>query len=192
MRLEPRFVDHVARIIWMGGIVLGPGNVGPFATANTLNDVEAAAIVFAESRGKLTMVGQDVTRDVRISDDRFRRFHDYGEVGSYLHRIASFYRDAYCRLEPDLAGFPVHDLLVMAYALEPELFTTKRLPVRIETSGDLTAGMTVADFRTARGPSFAPADVTVCLKADGQAILDWYEAVLRSGPGETSCLDVQG
>ena len=48
MRLEPRFVDHVARIIWMGGIVLGPGNVGPFATANTLNDVEAAAIVFAE------------------------------------------------------------------------------------------------------------------------------------------------
>ena len=44
----------------------------------------------------------------------------------------------------------------MAYALEPELFTTKRLPVRIETSGDLTAGMTVADFRTARGPAASP------------------------------------
>ena len=32
IRLEPRLVEHVARIIWMGGIVRGPGNVGPFAT----------------------------------------------------------------------------------------------------------------------------------------------------------------
>jgi purine nucleosidase len=62
MRLEPRFIENVVRIIWMGGIVRGHGNVGPFTTANVLNDVEAAAIVFAESNGKLSMVGQDVTR----------------------------------------------------------------------------------------------------------------------------------
>jgi len=177
MRLEPRFIENVARIIWMGGIVRGHGNVGPFTTANVLNDVEAAAIVFAESNGKLSMVGQDVTRLVRVPDEQFNRMGGYGEVGRYLQMLAAFYRDAYHKwVEPGLAGFPVHDLLVMMYALRPELFKTEMLPVRIETSGELTVGMTVADFRAE--PSY-PRDVCVCTGVNGAETLEWYEAVLR-------------
>ena len=40
--------------------------------------------------------------------------------------------------------FPVHDLLVIAYAVKPELFGTQRLPVTVETTGTATLGMTVA------------------------------------------------
>jgi inosine-uridine nucleoside N-ribohydrolase len=181
MRLEPSFIDSVAGIVWMGGIIRGPGNVGPVTTANVLNDVEAAAIVFSESRGKLTMVGQDVTRHVRIDPERFERIRRSGPLGRYLHEIARFYRDAYLDLEPDLPGFPVHDLLVPAYALRPDLFVTEWLPVRIETAGEMTTGMTVADLRpTTR----AAANVTVCVGARGDDILGWYIEVLEAASGE--------
>ena len=54
----------------------------------------------------------------------------------------------------------------MVYALRPKLFVTERLPARVETTGELTAGMTVADFRPNRQ---VPADITVCTKANGKA-----------------------
>jgi inosine-uridine nucleoside N-ribohydrolase len=182
IRLEPRFIDAVARMIWMGGIVRGRGNVGPFATANVLNDAEAAAVVFAESRGKLTMVGQDVTRHVRIHDDRFEKIGAYGKAGQYLHSIAAHYRDFYREAEPDHVGFPVHDLVAVVHALRPDLFVVEDLPVRVETSGEFTTGMTVLDLRPY--PAW-PADIRVCTGADGEAILELYEEVLCGAARQT-------
>lgn len=175
MRLEPRFVGSVKEIIAMGGTVLGPGNVSAVASANMLNDPEAAKVVFGAGV-PLTMVGLDVTRWVRITPPRRERMRAAGtEIAEFVYRITGFYASAY--LNEGIAGFPVHDLVVMAYALRPDLFETKRLPVDIETEGSLTGGMTVADFRpfTAK-----PANVTVCMKADADGILDWYERVITS------------
>jgi len=65
----------------------------------------------------------------------------------------------------------------MAYALRPDFFEVKRLPVDVETEGALTDGMTVADFRPFTD---RPANVTVCMNADADGILDWYERVITS------------
>src|SRR5688500_7225872 len=46
IRLEPRFAASIKEIIFMGGIVTGYGNVSAVATANVMNDSEAAKIVF--------------------------------------------------------------------------------------------------------------------------------------------------
>jgi hypothetical protein len=44
------------------------------------------------------------------------------------------------------AGAPLHDPCVIAYLLEPSLFTGRHINVEIETGSDLTLGMTVADW----------------------------------------------
>jgi inosine-uridine nucleoside N-ribohydrolase len=175
MRLEPTFAKRVRRIVLMGGIVRGPGNVSAVATANILNDPEAARIVF-ESGADVTMVGQDVTRHVRIEPPLIKAIRDHSSaVATFIGKITRFYESAYKKLEPDISGFPVHDLLVIAYAVKPELFRTKALAVTVETSGTATLGMTVADFRPS---TEAPANVTVCLEVDGPAILGWYRKVI--------------
>jgi purine nucleosidase len=176
IRLEPRFAPSVKEIIYMGGIVTGYGNVTAVATANVMNDSEAAKIVF-NAGIPFTMVGQDVTRWSRMSTERRERLRQVGgEIAEFLYGITEYYGNYYAQIE-DIAGFPVHDLLVMAYALRPELFETRFLHVDVETDGALTAGMTVADFRPS---STATPNVHVCLKADAAQIYDWYEQVIAA------------
>ena len=179
LRLEPEFATSVKRIIHMGGIVRGPGNVTPLATANVLNDAEAAQIVYAAGIDSFTMVGQDVTRRVRILDDRRQRMRDFpGDIAKFIYGITGFYSDAYSTIEAGIPGFPVHDLLVMVYALRPDLFETRPMRVDIETEGRFTTGMTVADFRPFPAPT---PNVHVCLEVDGSGVLDYYEQVIREG-----------
>jgi inosine-uridine nucleoside N-ribohydrolase len=179
LRLEPRFARSVKRVIYMGGIVRGPGNVTPVATANVLNDPEAAQVVFAAGIEDFTMLGQDVTRKVRISDDRRQRMRDLpGDIAKFIYDITGFYAKAYSTIEADIPGFPVHDLLVMVYALRPDLFETRPTRVDIETEGRFTTGMTVPDFRSFPVPT---PNVDVCLEVDGCGALDYYEHVIREG-----------
>ena len=179
LRLEPQFVKHVREIIFMGGIVAGHGNVSAVATANVLNDSEAAKIVFNAGFRCLTMVGQDVTRPTRMLPERRERLRQAGgEIAEFLYEITRYYGNSYTREQ--IPGFPVHDLLVMIYALRPALFKTRLLHVDVETEGALTEGMTVADFRPY---SKVKPNVNVCLKADANAIFDWYEKVIM-----TACL----
>jgi len=179
LRLEPQFVKHVREIIFMGGIVAGHGNVSAVATANVLNDSEAAKIVFNAGFRCLTMVGQDVTRPTRMLPERRERLRQAGgEIAEFLYEITRYYGNSYTREQ--IPGFPVHDLLVMIYALRPALFMTRLLHVDVETEGALTEGMTVADFRPY---SKVKPNVNVCMKADSDAIFDWYEKVIM-----TACL----
>ena len=179
LRLEPQFVKHVREIIFMGGIVAGHGNVSAVATANVFNDSEAAKIVFNAGFRCLTMVGQDVTRSTRMLPERRERLRQAGgEIAEFLYEITRYYGNSYAREQ--IPGFPVHDLLVMIYALRPALFKTRLLHVDVETEGALTEGMTVADFRP---HSKVKPNVNVCVKADADAIFDWYEKVIM-----TACL----
>lgn len=85
LRLEPRFAASVAQIVYMGGIVSGPGNVTSVATANILNDPEAAKVVFNANIEKFTLVGQDVTRKVRVVDDLRLGMRSFGGDIAEIH-----------------------------------------------------------------------------------------------------------
>nr|WP_165491904.1 nucleoside hydrolase [Egibacter rhizosphaerae] len=49
----------------------------------------------------------------------------------------------------------LHDPLAVAAAVDPSVVTTEALPVRVETAGGWTRGMTVVDLRSRRGGSAA-------------------------------------
>jgi len=43
-------------------------------------------------------------------------------------------------------GAPVHDPCVIAYLLEPDIFSGRKINVEIEVASELTRGMSVADY----------------------------------------------
>jgi purine nucleosidase len=66
-------------------------------------------------------------------------------------------------------GAFIHDPLAVAAALDPRLITTEPLYVDVETRGELTTGMTVADRRHLTGK---PANLDVAATADIEAFLE--------------------
>ena len=66
-------------------------------------------------------------------------------------------------------GAFIHDPLAVAAALDPSLITTEPLYVDVETRGELTTGMTVADRRHLTGK---PPNVDVAATADIETFLE--------------------
>ncbi|SDR83321.1 nucleoside hydrolase [Corynebacterium timonense] len=151
VRLEPRIVGRVREIVLMGG-AYGTGNRTASAEFNIAADPEAAQIVFRE-RWSVTMVGLDLTHQALATPEVEKRFAALGtSAGDFLVALIGAFRANY----RDAQGFPdppVHDPCALAYLIDPAVVGTVRVPVDVETRGDLTAGRTVADFRAP-----APAD----------------------------------
>ena len=75
----------------------------------------------------------------------------------------------------DLEGFYgtyIHDALPIGLLTHPEFFETVAAFVQVETSSDLTQGMTVADLRTER--SRPKPNARVCVGVNADAFLQYF------------------
>src|SRR5690625_1783985 len=144
-RLEPRIVDHVREVVVMGG-GYHEGNWTPMAEFNIWVDPEAARIVFDE-QWQLTMVGLDLTHQALVASEVEERIREIdSDLGHFFIGLMGFFREAY----KENQGFtdpPVHDPCTIAYLIDPSIVQTLKAPVRVETHGELTMGMTVTDLR---------------------------------------------
>ena len=86
----------------------------------------------------------------------------------FLADALRFYFEFHQRYDGFYGAF-IHDPLVVAAALDRALVTSEALYVDVETSGELTTGMTVADRRRLTGN--AP-NIDVATTADAEAFLD--------------------
>lgn len=145
VRLEPRIVERVKEVVLMGG-GCRIGNVRPMAEFNIENDPEAAKIVFDE-KWKVVMVGLDLTYQARADKAiRERAAKINTKAGRFLYETLEAFADKY-RAKTGRDDPPVHDPCAVAYVVDPDVVKAVQVPIRIETRGELTAGMTVADFR---------------------------------------------
>jgi ribokinase len=79
------------------------------------------------------------------------------------------------------AGMPLHDPLAMAVAIDPLVVSCTPLPLHIETQGEHTRGMTVADRRERVHGASAGAIVDIALQVDVDRMLSLFaERVLNS------------
>jgi purine nucleosidase len=92
------------------------------------------------------MMPLDVTHKALTTPDRLRRFKDIGtSAGSAVAGMLGFY-DRWDMAKYDLPGGPLHDPTVIAYLLEPDLFSGKKTSVEIDIAPGPTLGMTVVDW----------------------------------------------
>lgn len=164
-RLEPAIVQRVREVVVMGG-GYHEANWTPAAEFNIWVDPEAAAIVFDE-KWELTMVGLDLTHQALATaevEDSVRALGS--DLSQFFLGLMAFFRRAYQQNQ----GFddpPVHDPCTIAYLIDPEIVRTRRAPVRVETKGDLTRGMTVTDLRPATDATAAHTKVATDLDHEG-------------------------
>lgn len=141
----PDIVPRVAEIVLMGGAYFEVGNVTPAAEFNIYVDPEAADIVF-KSGVPIVVMPLDVTHKALTTRARVEAFRALGTpVG---HAVASWtdFFERFDMAKYGSEGAPLHDPCVIAYLLEPDLFTGRHVNVEIEVKGELTLGMTVADW----------------------------------------------
>jgi len=170
--IEPSFTEKVDRIVFMGGVTDGPGNVRPLATANIWNDPEAALIVFHAGFKDIVMVGQDVTRYARMTVARKARLGEIGTAASrFLLNISEIYDKMYAKFEPNTPGFPLHDMLAVAYLIDEGAFKTEKYHVTVETQGHATRGQTVADKRQS---SYLVKQMRVCIEVDVERVFQLF------------------
>jgi len=141
----PDVVARVAELVMMGGAYFEVGNITPAAEFNIHVDPEAAAAVFA-SGVKITVASLDVSHRALTSRDWVAGMRASGtRVGEVVAAWTDFF-ERFDTAKYGSDGAPLHDPLVIAWLLRPDLFTGRQVNVEIELEGRFTRGMTVADW----------------------------------------------
>lgn len=167
LRKDARLLRKAGRIVSMGGAFRVPGNTGPVAEFNYFVDPEAAAEVL-ESGLRVRIVPLDVTETVAVERKEVLRWaRNGGPTARFVARCTRNYM-AYHRATVGFHGGYLHDPAAVIAAMHPEWFDWQRTDVRIETSGRLTRGMSVADFR--QKPSRTGA-VSVAMRVRRESVL---------------------
>ncbi|SEM43460.1 purine nucleosidase [Loktanella fryxellensis] len=144
-RRAPDVIGRVQQIILMGGAYFEVGNITPAAEFNIYVDPEAAAEVFAAGV-PLVVMPLDVTHKALTNRARIDAFRAMGTtVGDMVAAWTDFF-ERFDKEKYGAEGAPLHDPCVIAYLLQPGLFTGRHVNVVVETGSDLTLGMTVADW----------------------------------------------
>ena len=141
----PDIAGRVQEIVLMGGAYFEVGNITPAAEFNIYVDPDAADIVF-KSGAPLVVMPLDVTHKALVTKPRNDGFRALGtKVGDAVADMTEFF-ERFDKEKYGSAGAPLHDPCVTAYLIRPGLFRGRRINVEVETTSELTLGMTVADW----------------------------------------------
>ena len=164
----PDVKKMIEEIVTMGGAYsvtkYGCGNETPAAEFNIYSDPEAAKIVF-EAGVQVRAVGLDVTMNPSVQLTK----SDYVRLRSRKGRIAAFASSILEKNMRTYGRFALHDPMAVAVKVKPLFFRFSNYRVQVETKGEYTLGMTVADRRD-RPPEdeLVGRPVMVCTNVDSK------------------------
>ena len=145
LKVDPSIAPLIKSFALMGGSLSG-GNITPAAEFNFYVDPEAARIVF-DSNVPILMVGLDVTHKVLLHESQVKILE--AAQNPVSQAAAKIMRATMARIKPtnDETVVAMHDPLTIASLIDPSLITAKDYYVQIETTGEMTAGMSVGYYR---------------------------------------------
>nr|MDQ3579169.1 nucleoside hydrolase [Actinomycetota bacterium] len=176
--LEPDLPRLLRSVVVLAGAIGVPGNLTPYADANTFHDPEAADLVLGGGF-TLTMVGLNATEAARADGAWLDALSKSLELrAQFATAVLTHYVDFYTNMF-GLRVATLHDPLAAAIALDPGLATYERMVVGVELSGVHTRGQTVTDLRPlssdahiAGGLAVDRSPVSVVVTVDAEAFLD--------------------
>jgi len=142
---EPNLAGHLKEMVLMGGAFSEGGNITPAAEFNIFVDPEAAARVLA-CGAPITMIPLDCTHQALITRSRFEKLKALGTPVSEAFCHLLKFNKLFDERKYGWEGGPLHDATVIAYLLEPTLFSGRKISVEVECASPLTLGMTVVDW----------------------------------------------
>ncbi|HEV7275263.1 MAG TPA: nucleoside hydrolase [Devosiaceae bacterium] len=141
----PAIIPHIRQIVMMGGGYFEGGNITPVAEFNIYVDPEAADVVL-RSGVPIVMAPLDLTHGMQTTPARLAALRGLGNrTGAAVAAMLGF-SEEFDRRKYGWEGAPLHDPCVIAWLLRPELFEGRDINVSVETTSELTMGMTVADY----------------------------------------------
>lgn len=177
IRKDASKMQRLQRILVMGGAFEEYGNVTTTAEFNIFVDPHAAQEVF-DANIPIDIAPLDATHQVVLTGERL-----HAEMDERSDRIARFLKDAthscmeFYRQHVGFWGFYMHDALPIGMLTYPDYFESVSAHVQIETEGNLTNGMTIADLRPER--RHPDPNAQVCIKVAAEAFLDHFFQRLR-------------
>ena len=145
LQKAPDIAERIQQIVLMGGAYFEVGNVTPAAEFNIYVDPQAAEIVFKSGIDTVVMP-LDVTHKALVTKERNAAFRAIGNAaGTAVAQMTDFF-ERFDREKYGSPSAPLHDPCVTAYLIRPDLFSGRLVNVEIETTSELTMGMTVADW----------------------------------------------
>ena len=171
----PDFLQLLKEIVVFGGTVSGAGDVTAAAEFNVYSNPEAARNVLGSPATK-TLVPLDVTRRFVLTFEQYDRVKpkDPSLTGQLLEQLLPFaFRAHHQHL--GLEGVALNEIVALAAISRPRLFETEAMAVDVETTGELTRGMTVFDRR---GIPQWQANIDVLTDFDQQGVLDYFSSIL--------------
>ena len=162
----------VKRLVIMGGAIAVPGNKNRVAEFNIFVDPEAARVVFDAPVEKI-LVPLDVCNSIVLTLDEFKR------IKSPLLRepVVSMMKEYIKGIQHEemVRGALLYDPLAAYYLINPRAFKLKLMDIKIETAGEFTMGMTVADRRIW---GMQQPNVSVAIEIDGKSFVRDFFRVL--------------
>jgi inosine-uridine nucleoside N-ribohydrolase len=167
---------------WVATNADGRGLGGWVGEANIAGDPDAADSVFT-APWKVTMVGLDVTTRVRLDEAVLARVKARNaRFGPFLYAISRFY-EAFHQKEVT-GGFYVHDPSAVVFLIQPDLFETKRGPMRVVRDG-IAIGQTIMaayDYQFELPPWKGQPLVTATVRVDAERFQRTVERLLVGDP----------
>ena len=141
LQRDARVKDALGSVLVMGGTGDAPGNVTPYAEFNIWDDPRAANAVF-QSGMPVTLIGLDICRQTAVARDN----PDWFTSDTPGERLAAQILANWFETEQVERQFNLHDPLTIAAALRPDLITTRKANLSVETADADRIGEITHDF----------------------------------------------
>jgi inosine-uridine nucleoside N-ribohydrolase len=186
LQKAPEIQNLVKEVVIMGGNFFSPGNASPAAEANILNDPEAADIVLGAD-WRMTMIGLDVTESTLLTskDAQEIRAASDSDLNKFVSNAYVFYEE-FNTTNNKIDGSFLHDSAIIAYMIEPSIFSGEYFPIRVETQEGMSLGKTwpfIGDADVLARPASEPwrgrPAVNVMLEVDNERLVKLLKSRLK-------------
>lgn len=175
IQLDAEFTTNVKQLVMMGGAINVAGNKNRVAEFNFFVDPEAADIVF-RSRIPKVLVPLDACNQVVLQVDDFKKITNTHLQSILIPMMEHFV--AGLTVDEGTSGILVYDALAAYFLLNSDACTVESMDVVIETQGEHTSGMSVAEKRAHK---VEETNVEVVTKIDDAQFRRDFFTILNTG-----------
>jgi len=175
--LDPQLSETLHSVVALGGSVQAGGDVTASAEFNIWADV-AAARTLCQLPMQKVLVPLDVSVSPKLSFedvDVMCSFFHPSEVSDFATNLLEFAIRGHRRFTAT-EGIPLHGVAALAVAVRAEAFQLEGAVVDVETTGELTQGMTVVDRRPARSHR---QNFSIVTSIDDVGTVDYFARAVR-------------